>query len=51
MLVDDAAFMRRDFPQPCHHGKLGDPVQSELAKTPVQTHEAGTSDPFRDPCG
>ena len=40
---------RRDFPQPCHHGKLGDPVQSELAETSVQAHEAGASDPFRDP--
>lgn len=40
---------RRDFPQPCHHGKLGDPVQSELAETSVQAHEAGASNPFRDP--
>ena len=42
---------RRNFPQPRHHGKLGNPVQSELAEALVQAHEAGTSGPFRDPCG
>lgn len=42
---------RRNFPQPCHHGKLGDPVRANLAEAPVQAHEAGTSDPFRNPCG
>ena len=42
---------RGDLSQPRDYGKLGDPVRTNLAEAAVQTHEAGASDPFRDPRG
>ena len=42
---------RGDLSQPRDYGKLGDPVRTNLAEAAVQTHEAGVSDPFRDPRG